>query len=248
VQRSFERLSSGLRITKASDDVAGLAIADTLRVNSKLYGQAIRNVNDGASLINVIDGAVEQQVNIVTRLKELAEQSSNGTLTSAQRTTLNAEYRSLIKEYARIPQSTAFNGLSPLYGSRGSNSSSQILLQAGISGDALSQLGISTVDTANLSGTVRLYYGGSEIQDEATDFISNGPYTQEQILARYQNVIYGTSRSNGREQIMILYGIDNSLFPQGGLAFSTFEKDPANGLYTAIDPGFEIPVDPADPR
>ena len=75
---TFERLSSGQRINKASDDAAGLAIADNLRTKSRVFTQGVRNVNDGISLLNIADGAVSQLTNITTRLTELAEQAANG--------------------------------------------------------------------------------------------------------------------------------------------------------------------------
>ena len=74
----FTRLSSGQRVNKASDDAAGLAIASSLEADSKVYTQGIRNLNDGLSAINIIDGALEQGSNIIAREKELAEQSASG--------------------------------------------------------------------------------------------------------------------------------------------------------------------------
>ncbi len=248
LQRSYERLSSGLRITRASDDAAGLAIADTLHTSGKIIDQAMRNVNDGSAMIGIMDGALEQQANIVTRLKELAEQAANGTLSSAQRNTLNTEYRSLISEYARIGQTTMFNNRSLLYGTRGTNSSSQVLLQAGETGSLNALLGLSTADTADNSGSIAIRYGGPEIQTEALDFIAGGPYTAAQIAERWQNVFYGTSRANNREQILIMYGVDNQSFaPTNMLLFSVMEQDPSTGLYSEVDGGHMIPLSTTDP-
>ena len=75
---TFERLSSGQRINKASDDAAGLAIADTLRADGRLATVAIRNANDGISTISIADSALDQISQVLTRLGELAEQSANG--------------------------------------------------------------------------------------------------------------------------------------------------------------------------
>ncbi len=107
---TLERLASGLRINKASDDAAGLAIAENLKSKSRVYGQAIRNVNDGVSLVNIAQGALGQLSTITIRQKELAEQAANGTYSNKQRVSLQKESDALVKEYNRITQSTAFNG------------------------------------------------------------------------------------------------------------------------------------------
>ena len=91
LNKSFERLSSGLRINRASDDAAGLAIADNLKTITRLHAQSIRNVNDGVSALNIIDGTLNDQSNLLARLLELAEQSANGTYSSTQRTALSKE-------------------------------------------------------------------------------------------------------------------------------------------------------------
>ena len=75
---TFERLSSGQRINRASDDAAGLAISDTLRAKSRIYTQGVRNLNDGISLLNIADSAIENLSSIVVRLEELAAQAANG--------------------------------------------------------------------------------------------------------------------------------------------------------------------------
>lgn len=153
IQSSFTRLSTGLRINKASDDAAGLAIADNLRVDTRLQSQAIRNINDGISMLNIMSGTLEQQQGITTRLLELAEQASNGTLSSEQRNALNQEYQSLVKEFGRLGESTKFNGQNLLLGTRGGASAS-IGLQAGITGSNLSQLSVQRADTGAFSGII----------------------------------------------------------------------------------------------
>jgi flagellin len=105
---NFTRLSSGLRINKASDDAAGLAIVADLNVDKKIYTQGVRNINDGISYLNIAEGAVGELKNILFRLRELSTQSSNGTLGSAQRQALNSESEALIEEYSRILEVTEF--------------------------------------------------------------------------------------------------------------------------------------------
>ena len=106
----FTRLSSGQRINKASDDAAGLAIADSLNVDSRVFTQGVRNLNDGLSVLNTADGALEQLTDITIRLKELAEQAANGTLGANQRRALDEEAQELSDEYFRIVQTTEFSG------------------------------------------------------------------------------------------------------------------------------------------
>jgi flagellin len=91
----YQRLSSGQRINSAADDAAGLTIADKLRSDQKVAGVAIRNANDGISLINIADGALEQIGNVLSRLAELAAQSSNGVYSTTQRSALDSEFGAL---------------------------------------------------------------------------------------------------------------------------------------------------------
>ncbi|MCB0354408.1 MAG: VCBS repeat-containing protein [Bdellovibrionales bacterium] len=139
----FERLSSGQRINRASDDAAGLAIASTLDAGAKIFSQGVRNINDGISLLNTADAALEQITQIVTRLSELAEQAANGSLGSSQRQALDAEAQELAEEYFRISKSTKFNGLGLL-----DDSFDQIRFQGGlgVDGGILSSLGGALAD------------------------------------------------------------------------------------------------------
>ena len=115
--RCSERLSSGLRINHASDDAAGLLIGTSLLTDSRVAQQGVRNLNDAISLHSVAEGALESLSAIVTRIAELAEQSSNGTLARTQRLALDQEAQSLRGEYERIISTTEFNGLRLLDGS-----------------------------------------------------------------------------------------------------------------------------------
>jgi len=110
VSSVFERLSSGQRINKASDDAAGLAIASSLSTSRRVFPQGVRNLSDGISLLNVADGAVDQLSYIVVRLKELSEQAANGSYGVKQRISLDREAQELSREYFRIARSTTFNG------------------------------------------------------------------------------------------------------------------------------------------
>ncbi len=106
---SFERLSSGQRINKASDDAAGLAISSGLQVKSRVYTQGIRNLSDSLSVTSVSREALDNLNDISIRQRELAEQSSNGVYSSQQRAALNDEAKALTAEYNRIVSTTKFN-------------------------------------------------------------------------------------------------------------------------------------------
>jgi len=95
LSKTFERLSSGQRINRASDDAAGLAIADDLKAKGRIYTQGIRNGNDGISLLNIADSAIDALTGVVTRIRELSEQSANGTYSNQQRAALDAEAQAL---------------------------------------------------------------------------------------------------------------------------------------------------------
>lgn len=113
----YERLSSGQRINAPSDDPAGLSISSTLRADAKVYSQGIRNLNDGISLLNVGQSALDQLSSITQRQFELAEQAANGSYTYKQRLALHKENFELVKEFNRIIESTTFNGIKILDGS-----------------------------------------------------------------------------------------------------------------------------------
>lgn len=132
VSKTFERLSSGLRINRASDDAAGLAVATGLNVSARVFSQGLRNLNDGLSALNIADGALEGLTGIVTRLRELAGQAANGSFSFTQRASLDIEAQQLAAEYQRVSQSTKFNQLSLLDGSV-----QGLLLQGGFGADGL---------------------------------------------------------------------------------------------------------------
>ena len=115
--RALQRLSSGLRVNSAGDDAAGLAISTRLGSQVRGLNQAIRNANDGSALLQTAEGALNEITNIVTRIKELAVQSANGTNSSSDRTSLNSEVQSLISEVTRIATQTKFGSTALLDGS-----------------------------------------------------------------------------------------------------------------------------------
>ena len=149
--KSVERISSGVRINKASDDAAGLAVSESLRSDIRAMRQAMRNANDGISMINVTEGALNEQSSILIRLRELASQSSTGTVGSTERQTIQLEFNSLRNEVDRITQSTTFNGQGLIDGALASGiaAASQVVLQIGINSNSNSQINLN--EEMNLS-------------------------------------------------------------------------------------------------
>lgn len=115
--KALERLSSGIRINRAGDDAAGLAIATKLQAQVRGLQQAARNVNNAISLVQTAEGALNTSINILQRLRELAVQSASDDNTSSDRATLNAEAQQLVAELTRTANTAEFNGASLLDGS-----------------------------------------------------------------------------------------------------------------------------------
>jgi flagellin len=159
LNQSVERISSGIRINKASDDAAGLAISEGLRSDIRALRQAGRNANDGVSLINITEGALNEQSSMLIRLRELASQAATGTTGSTERATIQLEFNSLRNEIDRITNTTEFNGQKLIDGSLASSiaSTSQVFIQIGIDSNANSrinlneQINLTAVTSASLS-------------------------------------------------------------------------------------------------
>jgi flagellin len=140
---AFERLSSGMRINRARDDAAGLAIAESLKADASIATVGIRNASDGISIITIADQAIGQISNVLSRLAELAEQSANGVYANSQRSALQNEFAALTSEIERIAFTTEFNGLRVLSGN------AETVFQVGFNGSSLSR-----VTYTGVSGTL----------------------------------------------------------------------------------------------
>ncbi len=148
----FQRLSSGLRVNTARDDAAGLAVSEGIRAFVNGSNVGIRNANDGISLANTAEAALGQVTNNLQRIREIAVQAANGTISTTQRENLSAETGQLAAEITRIIQNTSFNGNQLLSG--GSN----LVFQIGGASGTTDQL---TVSAVNLSGVAAAISGGS---------------------------------------------------------------------------------------
>ena len=152
---SLQRLSSGLRVNSAKDDAAGLAVAEDLTRAIRGNNQAIRNAQDGISVGQTAEGALGQIGNNLQRIREIAVQAANGSVSNTNRLQLQKEVDQLTQEISRIVQTTEFNGTPLLSGS------ATITFQTGYSGAATNQVNVSVTDLAQ-SGSTGLYsYGAS---------------------------------------------------------------------------------------
>jgi len=143
---SVERIASGIRINRGADDAAGLAISEALRSDIRALRQAVRNANDGISLINVTEGALNEQSGILIRLRELSSQAATGTVGSTERQTIQLEFNALRSEIDRIAATTEFNGQKLVDGSLSSSVAfaNQILIQVGIDSSVNSRINLNT--------------------------------------------------------------------------------------------------------
>ena len=202
--RSVERLSSGLRITRAADDAAGLGVSETLRAQIRSINQANRNAGDGISLTQVADGAAATVGSLLSRMRELAPQSASGTLGATGRSYLDQEFVALRSEIDRIATTTEYNGQPLLSGSSntfevfigfksGSGNSLNVALAdldvaavgltgASVSTAAAAQTMLSNIDSAiSAVATARANYGSIQSRFEVA--IQNLTVTAENFTA-----------------------------------------------------------------
>src|SRR5688572_17156392 len=114
--RALERLASGRRITRAGDDAAGLAIGTGLESQVRGLARVAQNINEAFASLQVAEGGLQSQAELLHRMRELAVQASNGTLSSTDRSYLNNEVQKLALEFARLSEQTDFNGSKILQG------------------------------------------------------------------------------------------------------------------------------------
>jgi len=156
--RTFERLASGSRINRASDDAAGLSIDASLRVDARVAAVASRNAQDGISAVAITDGALSSITGVLGRLAELAQQAGNGAYSQIQRSALQNEFVALGSEIERIAVTTTYNGVNLLSGNQSisfqvgfdATSTSQITMNQG-GGATLQNLGLAASGSSALS-------------------------------------------------------------------------------------------------
>ncbi|BDU74974.1 flagellin [Mesoterricola silvestris] len=151
LQQTIERLTTGKRINKASDDAAGLAIGNKLSADIKIATQAQRNANDGVSYLQVADGALDSVTQLLTRASQLAQQAQTGTISDSNRANLDAEFQNIIKTMSNIGTNTKFNGQA-IFSSTATPTT--VSVQAGDYGSLTVSLGAVSTATDSALGLV----------------------------------------------------------------------------------------------
>jgi flagellin len=150
LSKSLEKLSSGLRVNRASDDAAGLSISETMRAQVRGLAQAEKNAQDGISLINTAEGALNEVASILQRMRELAVQSSNGTLTTSDHVATDNEFQALKSEIDNITSYTSFNGYVMLQ-----NANTTFTFQIGANNGQTLVVGVQGVSSGALTLTAQ---------------------------------------------------------------------------------------------
>lgn len=166
---SLSKLSSGKRITKASDDAAGLAIATNLEAQTKGLRQATRNANDGVSLVQTAEGGLNEVTNILTRLRELSIQAASDTVGESERGFLDKEYQQLTTEIDRISDSTTFNGTQLLNG----EGQGELDFQVGAFSGESNQITFDSSESNASAGSIGVDGTGISEKGEALDSIAS---------------------------------------------------------------------------
>jgi len=175
VSQSYERLSSGMRINRAADDAAGLAVSSSLSANSQVFSQGLKNINDGLSYLNIAQGALTELTTITDRHLKLTEQAANGVYSTKQRQALQQEADALAEEYNRIVASTSFNGRRIF--TENNRDEVRIQLEYGVEGSIEVNLGSAlsrTVGTGTFAARVTYVTGSSPDSATLGDFNGDG--------------------------------------------------------------------------
>jgi flagellin-like hook-associated protein FlgL len=206
LNRAFQHLSSGQRIVRASEDAAGLSIASRLNIDSRVYSQGVRNLNDGISALSIADGAISELTNIVVRLKELAEQAANGTLGVSQRAALDSEAQSLSDEFLRISQVTTFNNQKLFDGSL-----QGLALQGGYdtSGTLLASLG-GMIGTGSFNNAVNYSTSPTSTEDIALGDL-NGDGFADVVTSGGLNVLLGNGDGTLKARVSYVSGVSGNV-------------------------------------
>ncbi|MCB1799490.1 MAG: flagellin FliC [Gammaproteobacteria bacterium] len=235
MQTSLERLSSGLRINRAKDDAAGLAISERLGAQIRGLEQANRNGLDGISLMQTAEGALDEVGNMLQRMRELAVQSLNGTVSNADKNSLNDEYQELRQEISRVLNSAEFNGVNLLANSTGLNI--QIGFRAGasyqitvslfnMSGRNLSNGGLNSLVNAGVNSGIGSAMSASTVLGRLDTAIDNITQKRADFGAK-QNRIEATLRNNANT-------IENQSAARSRIRDADFAAETANLTRTQI--------------
>ena len=175
LEKNFQHLTTGLRIATAADDAAGLGISERLRAQVRSLTQAQRNANDGISMVQTAEGALNEVSAILIRMRELSVEANNGSTSAGDKDTLDQEFQDLISEVDRISQSTDFNTIKLLDGSQatvdfqvGSGVAASDTITVTLTSVQASDLAISTLDISSAGSAT----GAITAIDSAIDAVS----------------------------------------------------------------------------
>ena len=235
----MQQLSTGKRINSAVDDVAGLAISTRLTSQIRGLNQAVRNANDGVSLIQTAEGATEQVTNMLQRMRELAIQASNDTNNTMDRSFLDGEFQQLKQEINRIGQNTQWNGANILDGTGGIAKDGKFAFQVGANSQQTigAKLGnLQTFSKVDIAAKTTTTGAGFTQNLTALDTWTNDPTGQKTMLGR---VVSATVDGTSFKYTITQADLDKALLETPVLLSGTV----AEGLGNAISKGF--PADPA---
>ncbi len=194
---NFRKLSSGLRITRAADDAAGLAVSEKMRAHIKSTQVAMRNTQDGVSMVQTAEGSLSEIGSILSRMRELAVEASSGVLQTTERAYLSTEFVALQSEIGRIAGAADFNGLALADGSV-----SSVLVQVGINNvSAQDRLSVSlqtatvTAFAVSSAQTALLSAGSAQSAIAALDTAINSANTKRAALGSSQNRLSSAARN-----------------------------------------------------
>ena len=206
LDKSLTSLSSGLRINKAADDSAGLAIANKLSAQSQGLGQAIKNSNDGIALIQTADGAMEEYGNIMKRVRVLATQAANDTQDADSRAYISLEVQALLSEASDIATTTKFNGVKLLNGSGGNAGEFTFHVGAYASETQAMSMGIALVsDMAGVSASL-ITVSGQATAENAIGVMDTAIKNVDKLRAKMgaaQNKLESTVRNISVTQVNV---------------------------------------------
>ena len=192
MSKSMERLSSGLRINRAGDDAAGLAISQNMQANIRSMNQAVRNANDGISLVQTAEGALNETSNILQRMRELATQAANGVLSESQRANIQVEFSNLQSEINRISAVTDFNGTKLLDGSLSTGTTLQIGIGTSTNDTLSVTIGNANTSTLSVSANFVSTQGAAQSALSAIDSAIQSVSTARGNLGAVQNRLQST--------------------------------------------------------
>lgn len=211
MDKAMSQLSSGSRITKAADDAAGMSISEGMKSQIRSYKQALRNTNDGVSLLQVAEGGLGEISNIFTRMRELGIQAASDTVGDNERQFINQELGQLMKEVDRIAMSTKYGSTNLLDGSggtydfqvgiEGSGESDVISFDSSMSNATASNLGVSGVDYSSKEGAKDALSIVDEAQRTVNGFRANVGALQNRLNSTIENLgtqIENLSAANSR--------------------------------------------------